>query len=119
MPGEYTLAALAAPVAVLALEVAVLRTGLLRRPRFWLAVGMVLAFQVPVDGVLTMGSPPVVSYDPHAITGLRIPGRIPVEDFGFGLALTALTLLLWEVNRRRAEPGTGDRRRGTGGRARG
>jgi lycopene cyclase domain-containing protein len=94
--GEYTLVAVAAPVAVIALELLVLRTGLLRRGRFWLTVGIVLAFQVPVDGWLTKPEAAVVHYDPAATAGLRAPWNIPVEDFGFGFALVALTLLLWQ-----------------------
>lgn len=101
MGREYTLAALAAPAVVLALEVLVLRTGALRRPRFWAAIGVVLAFQVPVDGWLTAGRDPVVSYRPAAVCGLYGPWRIPLEDFGFGLALAALTMLLWEWTGRR------------------
>ncbi len=102
MVSEYTLAALAAPSAVLALELLVLRTGAPRRPRFWVAIAMVLAFEVPVDGWLTGGTPPVVSYRAAAVSGLHGPWRIPLEDFGFGFALAALTLLLWEWTGRRS-----------------
>lgn len=100
MPGEYTLAAVAAPVLVVLLELAVLRTGLLARPRFWAAIAIVLAFQVPVDGALTGGTTPVVRYSAEATSGARGPFGIPVEDFGFGFALATLTLLLWERFRR-------------------
>jgi lycopene cyclase domain-containing protein len=104
---EYTLAALVAPAAVVALELAVLRTGLLRRARFWAATVVVLAFQIPVDGWLTWRGAPIVSYDDRVTSGLRMPLDIPVEDFGFGLALVALTLLLWEWNgSRRSATGT-------------
>lgn len=96
MPGEYTAAAVAAPVAVVALELAVLRTGLLRQRRYWLTIAVVLAFQVPVDGWLTRRPAPVVSYHPDAASGVRGPWDIPVEDFGFGFALVTVTLLLWQ-----------------------
>lgn len=96
MIGEYTLLALAAPVAVVVLELLVLRTGLLRRGRFWITIGIVLAFQVPVDGWLTRPEATVVHYDPAATSGLLAPWNIPVEDFGFGFALVTLTLLLWQ-----------------------
>jgi lycopene cyclase domain-containing protein len=95
--------AVTAPVAVAALELAVLRTGLLRKPRFWAAIALVLAFQVPVDAWLTWHGAPIVSYDERALSGLRAPFDIPVEDFGFGFALAALTLVLWEWNGRRFE----------------
>jgi lycopene cyclase domain-containing protein len=100
VPGEYTLAAVAAPVAVVVLELTVLRTGLLVRPRFWAAIVVVLAFQVPVDGWLTGGAMPVVGYSAEATSGARGPFGIPVEDFGFGFAMATLTLLLWERFRR-------------------
>jgi lycopene cyclase domain-containing protein len=94
VPGEYTVAAVVAPVAVVALELVALRTGLLRQRRYWAALAIVLAFQIPVDGWLTAGDRPVVGYAEHASTGLRL-WHIPVEDFGFGYALVTLTLLLW------------------------
>jgi lycopene cyclase domain-containing protein len=92
---EYTLAAIAAPIAVVALEGAVLRTGLLRQRRYWAAVAITLAVQVPVDGWLTLGSTPILSYSPYATSGTRVPWNIPIEDFGFAFTLVTLTLLLW------------------------
>jgi len=92
---EHTLAAIAAPLAVVALEGAVLRTGLLRQRRYWAATAITLTFQVPVDGWLTQGSTPIVSYSPYATSGIRVPWNIPIEDFGFGFAIVTLTLLLW------------------------
>jgi lycopene cyclase domain-containing protein len=100
MAAEYTIAAVAVPAAVVALEVAVLRTGLLRQARYWATIAIVLAFQVPVDGWLTRRSAPVVSYSEAATSGLRMPWNIPVEDFGFGFALVTLTLLLWQWRHR-------------------
>jgi lycopene cyclase domain-containing protein len=92
---EYTAAAVVAPVAVVALELVVLRTGLLRQRRYWAALAIALAFQVPVDGWLTGGAHPVVGYSDQASSGVRLLWNIPVEDFGFGFALITLTLLLW------------------------
>lgn len=103
MPGEYTIAALAAPAAVVLLELGLLRTGLFARARYWAALVIVLAFQVPVDGWLTKRAAPIVSYSASATSGLRAPWNIPVEDFGFGFALITLTLLLWEFFREKAE----------------
>jgi lycopene cyclase domain-containing protein len=109
MPGEYTLAAVLAAVTVVGLELAVLRTGLLREPRYWLTIAIVIGFQIPVDGLLTHGDAPVVSYSDAATSGIRFPADIPVEDFAFGYALVTLALLLW---RRRPDtqhpPGAGD-----------
>jgi len=92
----YTLATVVAVALVVALEVAVFRTGLFRRPAYWLAMVIVLAFQVPVDGWLTKLSAPIVVYAPEHHSGVRFPWDIPVEDFGFGFALVTLTLSLWE-----------------------
>lgn len=100
---EYTIAAVAAPVAVVALELAVLRTGLLRTARYWLTVAVSLAFMVPVDGWLTRPDATVVHYAEEQISGVRAPWHIPVEDYGFGLALITLTLLLWQRQRPAAD----------------
>lgn len=95
MAAEYTVAAVVAPLAVVALELLVLRTGLLREARYWITVAIAMAFQVPVDGYLTRAAAPIVMYDDGATSGLRFPWNIPVEDFGFGFALVTLTLLIW------------------------
>ena len=95
MTGSYTVAAACAPVLAVLAEVAVVRTGILRRARFWLTIAITLAFQVLVDGWLTKRTAPVVCYHARAISGLRWPWDIPVEDFLFGFALITTTLLLW------------------------
>lgn len=91
---EYTVAAVVAPLLVIGLELAVLRTGLLRTARYWITLGIVLGFQLPVDGWLTKPHGTVVHYQDGAITGVRLLW-FPVEDLGFGFALVTLTLLLW------------------------
>jgi len=111
--GDYTIAALCAPVAVVAAELTALRTGILRRRRFWVTIAITLAFQVAVDGWLTKLSAPIVVYRQTAIAGVRWPWDIPVEDFGFAFAMITMTLALWERALRRerddpaAEPGRG------------
>lgn len=97
----YTLPAALAVVIVCAAELTVLRTGLFRRPAYWLSMLIVLGFQVPVDGWLTKLSSPVVIYDDRQISGLRFPFDIPVEDFLFGFAMVTTVLLLWERRRAR------------------
>ena len=92
----YSLPAAAAVAVVCLLEFAVLRTGLFRRPAYWLTMVIVLAFQIPVDGWLTRLSAPIVVYDDRQTSGLRFPFDIPVEDFLFGFALVTAVLLLWE-----------------------
>jgi lycopene cyclase domain-containing protein len=97
----YSLPAAAAVAAVCLLEFAVLRTGLFRRPAYWLTMVIVLAFQIPVDGWLTRLSAPIVVYDDRQTSGLRFPFDIPVEDFLFGFALVTAVLLLCERQRER------------------
>lgn len=97
----YTVPAVAAVLTVCALELVVLRTGVFRRPAYWLSMLIVLGFQIPVDGWLTKLSSPIVRYDDRQISGLRFPFDIPVEDFLFGFALATAVLLLWERQRAR------------------
>ncbi|HZA12674.1 lycopene cyclase domain-containing protein [Mycobacterium sp.] len=97
----YTLPAVLAVVAVCALELTFLHTGLFRRGAYWLTMVIVLGFQIPVDGWLTKLSAPIVSYDVRHTSGLRFPFDIPVEDFLFGWALVTAVLLLWERQRER------------------
>jgi lycopene cyclase domain-containing protein len=91
----YTAPAVLAVLAVCALEL-VLRTGLFRRPAYWLSILIVVGFQILVDGWLTKLSAPIVVYDNRQIIGIRFPFDIPVEDFLFGFALVTAVLLLWE-----------------------
>ena len=97
----YTVPAVASAVAVVALEVLWLRTGLLRRASFWIAYAICLFFQVLVDGWLTKLSAPIVLYDEAHFSGWRFPFDIPVEDYVYGFTLITATLLLWERTRLR------------------
>ena len=106
MTGDYTIGALCAPVAVVAVELTVLHTGILQRRRFWGTIAIAIAFQMAVDGWLAKLSAPIVLYRPAAISGARWPWDIPVEDFGFAFAMITMTLALWEraLRREQAEP---------------
>jgi lycopene cyclase domain-containing protein len=95
----YTVPAVLAVLAVCVLELLVLRTGLFRRPAYWLSMLIVVGFQSLADGWLTKLSAPIVVYDDQQITGIRFPFDIPVEDFLFGFALVTAVLLLWERQR--------------------
>jgi lycopene cyclase domain-containing protein len=97
----YTLPAVVAVLAVCAVELGVLRTGLFRRTSYWISMAIVLGFQIVVDGWLTKLSAPIVIYDERHTTGIRFPFDIPVEDFLFGWALVTAVLLLWERQRPR------------------
>jgi lycopene cyclase domain-containing protein len=116
---SYTgLAVLGAAAAAL-VDLAVLRTRLLRRRLFWTAYAIVLGFQLLANGILTGRR--VVSYDPNAILGPRL-AYAPVEDVLFGFAMVTLTLSTWvwlgrqqrRADHARARPGssTASRRAG-------
>jgi lycopene cyclase domain-containing protein len=102
---EYTL------LAVLAVIVAVVferwsRVHLFGRPRFWLSIGIVLVFQVLVDGWLTKLSAPIVHYAPSQHLGWRFPWDIPVEDFLFGFSMITAVIVLWERAKARTHAAT-------------
>jgi lycopene cyclase domain-containing protein len=92
---EYTVLAVVSVLATVAVERFWLRTGIFRTAKYWLAMAIVFAFQVPVDGWLTKLSAPIVIYDPSQMTGWRVPWDIPVEDYLFGFSMVTLTILLW------------------------
>jgi lycopene cyclase domain-containing protein len=102
----YSALAVTAVVAVLVVDLAVLRTRLVTRRVFWVAYAIVIAFQLLVNGLLTGRG--VVRYDPATIWGPRI-AHAPVEDLLFGFALVTLTLASWAAVNRRANTA---RRRG-------
>jgi lycopene cyclase domain-containing protein len=98
---EYTVAAAIGAVAVVLVELLVLRTGLFRDRTYWIAMAIVLSFQVLVDGWLTKLSAPIVLYEREEFLGIRFPWDVPIEDYLFGFALVTLTMLLWERAGRR------------------
>lgn len=102
----YALPAVLAVLAVITLELFVLRTGLFRKLSYWLSMAIVFGFQVLVDGWLTKLNDPIVLYAPEHLIGLRVPWDIPVEDFAFGFAMVTAVLLLWEKQRPPAGPPT-------------
>jgi len=103
----YTLPAMISVVVVCVLELGVLRTGLFRKPAYWISMGIVFGFQILVDGWLTKLSAPIVIYNEEHTSGLRFPWDIPVEDFLFGWALVTAVLLLWVKQRSDTEGARG------------
>jgi lycopene cyclase domain-containing protein len=101
----YTWTALGAVVLVLVVDLAVLRTALVRRRAFWTSYAILLFFQLLVNGLLT--GLRVVRYDPARILGPRL-AFAPIEDLLFGFALVTLTLSLWVWAARRAGAGPGE-----------
>ena len=97
----YTLFCLGALALTLGLE-AILRTGVLRDRRFWIAMAIVGFFQVLVDGWLTCR--PVVTYAEAQFSGVRLgcpesalftAGGMPLEDALFGFAMVTQALIWW------------------------
>ncbi len=91
----YSLWALVAAAASIAIELVAVRSGVLRRPAFWVTIAITWAFQVPVDGWLTKLSAPIVIYHRAHFDGVRFPWDIPLPDFAYGFALVTLVLSLW------------------------
>jgi lycopene cyclase domain-containing protein len=103
----YTQLALLGVLAVVVLDLAVLRVGLLRRRAFWTAYAIIAFFQLLTNGWLTGRR--IVTYNPDtALTDSSVvplgDWRImyaPVEDLLFGFALIVLAMDLWIVWYRR------------------
>jgi lycopene cyclase domain-containing protein len=92
---EYTVLAVLSVLGILVLEFAWFRTGIFRTAQYWIAMAIVYAFHILVDGWLTKLSAPIVLYDDEETIGVRIPWDIPVEDYLFGFSMITLTLMLW------------------------
>lgn len=92
---EYTALAVAGVVVTLLVELLWLRTRILRRAQFWLALAVTLFFQVIFEGVLTRRSAPVFVYPPAHVSGLRFPWNTPMEDYLFGFCMITVTVMLW------------------------
>ena len=96
MPPIYpTLAVLAAVVVVL-LEAFVFRSGLFKQRAYWLSMGIVFGFMIPVDGWLTKLSAPIVIYRERDTSGIRPVWDIPLEEFAYAFALLTLVILVWD-----------------------
>jgi lycopene cyclase domain-containing protein len=113
---EYTIASIAAVIVVVAVELLWLRTGIFATATYWIAYGIIVFFQILVDGWLTKLSSPIVLYNRDEFSGWRVFFDSPVEDFLFGFALVTLPIMLWErAGRSRATAAeAGSARGGTG-----
>jgi lycopene cyclase domain-containing protein len=97
----YPAMSIAAALAVIAVETLWFRSGLFRSRAYWIAMGIVFAFMVPVDGWLTKLSAPIVRYDDADTSGWRPVWDILGEEFLYAFALLTLVILCWD----RAERG--------------
>ena len=97
----YTWAALLGVAFAIVLDLAVLRTKLLRRKAFWASYAIIIGFQLLVNGVLTGRQ--LVVYSPSAVLGGSTPHLLgdwriadaPVEDLLFGFSLVVQSLSWW------------------------
>lgn len=97
----YTQLCLLAVPASLLLDLALLRTNLVRRRAFWASYAIIVVFQLVTNGWLTGRR--IVTYSADAVIGGTQPqllgaGRLfyaPVEDLAFGFALVLQTLSWW------------------------
>lgn len=88
----YTGLAVLTLITALLIEFMVLKTGLLRRPQFYISYAIVVFFQLVTNGYLTGRQ--IVLYDSDVIVGLRIVFA-PMEDLLFGFSLVFLTMAIW------------------------
>ncbi len=96
MPPIYPTLAVLAAVAVVALELRILRTGLFRDRAYWNSQAICIGFMIPVDGWLTKQSAPIVIYRPEDTSGLRPIWDIPAEEFAYAFAMLTLVMLVWD-----------------------
>jgi len=102
----YTQLGVIAVIAVVAADLWLFRTRLVRRRVFWTAYAIIVFFQLVTNGMFTGFG--IVRYDGDAIIGSTSPasgpppfigdGRLafaPVEDLLFGFALILLALCGW------------------------
>lgn len=92
----YPALAVTAAVAVLLLELKVLRSGLFREPAYWISMGICYAFMIPVDGWLTKQTAPIVLYRPDDTSGIHPIWDIPLEEYAYAFALLTLVMLTWD-----------------------
>ena len=97
----YPALAIVAATAVVALELAVLRTGIFRDVAYWIALAICIGFMIPVDGWLTKLSAPIVLYRDSDTTGIRPVWDILAEEYLYAFALLTLVMLTWDALRAR------------------
>lgn len=113
----YTQLSAVAVILALSIDLAVLRTGLVKRKVFWVSYAIILTFQFITNGLFT--GLQIVKYRDFAILGSDSPlnapppfigdGRLffaPVEDLGFGFSLVLLSMSLWTFFQRQTSDKT-------------
>jgi len=88
----YTLLTGLAVIAAILVDLAILRTNLLKTLHFWVFFAVLTVMFLIANGVLTAA--PVVLYNDDYNLGLRL-GTIPAEDIFYGFALILPTLSIY------------------------
>ncbi len=110
---EYTVAAVAAAVAVVLADRFHWHSRLVRNRAWQLTMAICLFFMVLTNGWLTKLSAPIVIYASAERTPWRFPLDIPVEDYFYGFALLHWVLCRWVVLGRTGEAGQPSAERAT------
>ncbi len=76
--------------------------NLLKRKEFYLFLVIIFCFKLLVNGYLTGSF--IVNYNPKHFLGLRIIS-IPLEDFLFGFAMVTLSIVFWELFKKKYNHG--------------
>ena len=100
MPAYTAITVVAMALAVV-IDLAVLRSRLVRTSSFWISLAIMFFFQIFVDGWLTRARDTIVFYAPEHFSGVRVFFPTPIEDFGFGFALVTAPIIAWKVAERR------------------
>lgn len=95
---EYTLLATLAALLTVAVDLRLLRTGILTRGAFWIFLAVMYGFKTIINGYLT--ARPIVLYGDEFYLGVRLL-TIPVEDYIYGFSLITLSVVLWEHFKRK------------------
>ncbi len=96
MPPVYPTLAVIVAVAVVALELRVLRTGIFRDRAYWISMAICFAFMIPVDGWLTKHSAPIVIYRPSDTSELYPIWNILAEEYLYAFAMLTLVMVCWD-----------------------
>ena len=92
----YPALAVVAAVAVVMIELLVVRSGILRSRAYWLSMLIVFGFMVVVDGWLTKLSAPIVLYRDSDVSGIRPIWDILIEEYAYAFALLTGVVLIWD-----------------------
>jgi len=95
---EYTILASISVLVTLVLD-RVTGIRILKRKEFYVFLFIIFLFKLLVNGFLTGKN--IVMYNPAYFLGIRLTS-IPLEDFLFGFSMVTLTIIFWELFKKRS-----------------